>query len=246
MTGARSAAALIIGNEILSGKIADANLQVLARSLRDVAVRLDRVVIVPDELALISREVGELSASRDFVFTSGGVGPTHDDVTVDAVADAFRVPVVVAAQMEAVLRSYYGERLTAGHLRMARVPEGARLIQSPDVPWPSVVMRNVWILPGIPPIFALKMDAVRSELACGQCFVSRSLKTKLDEGALKPLLDRVVAAHPDVEIGSYPQWREPRYKTKLTFDSLEATRAEAACSALLALLAPDDVVTLEE
>src|SRR5271170_6015679 len=149
----RTAAALIIGNELLSGKIAEANLLVLARALRELGVLLSRAVLVLDDVAVIAREVRELSASHDVVFTSGGAGPTHDDVTIEGVARAFGAGMVTAPELEALIRRHYGERTTVDHLLMARVPEGARLVSSASVPWPTVVMRNVWVLPGVPEVF---------------------------------------------------------------------------------------------
>jgi molybdenum cofactor synthesis domain-containing protein len=242
----RRAAALIIGNELLSGKVDDANLVVLARTLRAIGVRLDRVVMVPDERALIADEVKQLSSTREVLFTSGGVGPTHDDVTVEAVADAFGVETVMSSEIETMLRGYYGDSLTDGHLLMARIPKGARLSTTPEMPWPTIVMHNVWVLPGVPQIFAMKMPVVIAELGGARPFVSRALYTTLDEGPLKPLLDQVVASHPTVEIGSYPKWREPRYRTKITFDGLEEALVVAAREALAALLPALSIVDIEE
>src|SRR5690606_490333 len=158
----------------------------------------------PDEIALIAEEVRALSATHDVVFTSGGVGPTHDDLTVDAVALAFGVAVDRVPHLEELLTRYYGERLTEGHLRMARAPVGARLIDGGELPWPTIVMENVWVLPGVPQIFAMKMAVVKTELSAGAPFITREVFTRLDEGTLKPHLDAVVAAHPLVAVGSYP------------------------------------------
>jgi molybdenum cofactor synthesis domain-containing protein len=229
----KTAAALIIGNELLSGKIADANLVVLARVLRGLGVQLRRVVMTLDDLDTIAGEVRSLSADHDVLFTSGGVGPTHDDVTIEAVARAFGATVVVSRPMEQMLRDYYRERATEGHLLMARIPEGARLVSSGKVPWPTVVMRNVWVLPGVPEIFQMKMPLVQAELAGGAPFLSMAVYTTLDEGQIKALLDRVVEAHRDVEIGSYPKWSDPEYKTKLTFDGVVEARVRAARDAFV-------------
>ncbi|MEZ4444071.1 MAG: molybdopterin-binding protein [Polyangiaceae bacterium] len=232
----KTAAALVIGNELLSGKIADENVVVLARTLRSLGIRLLRVDMVLDEPDVITAEVRALAQSHDVLFTSGGVGPTHDDLTVDAVAAAFDVPVIMHPDVEAKLRGYYGDRLTEGHLRMARVPEGAQLVVSGALPWPTMVMHNVWILPGVPQIFAAKMDVVRAELGGGTPFVSLAVLTKLDEGPLKPLLDRVVADFPEVMVGSYPRWQHPRYRTKITFDATDDAACGAARDAFVALL----------
>ena len=241
----RTAAALIIGTELLSGKIAEANLVVLARTLRPLGVLLRRVVMILDEIDVIAHEVKALSAAHDVVFTSGGVGPTHDDLTIEGVARAFDRGVVIAPELDQILRAFYGERLTEGHALMARIPEGARLVSSGTVQWPTVVMHNVWVLPGVPEIFKMKMALVREDLGSDTPFLSMAVFTDLDEGQIKELLDRVVAAHRDVEIGSYPKWHDPDYKTKLTFDGTEIERVRAARDAFAAGLPPASVIRIE-
>jgi molybdenum cofactor synthesis domain-containing protein len=241
----RTAAALVIGNELLSGKIADANVLALARALRRLGVQLRRVVMVLDELDTIAAEVRALSASHDWVVTSGGIGPTHDDVTVEAVARAFDAELEIAPEPDRMLRSHYGARITEGHLLMARVPAGARLVVSASMPWPTVVMRNVWILPGVPEIFRMKLPVLCDALGAGQPFVSMAVLTDVDEPELKPALDAVVAAHPDVDVGSYPRWGDASLRTKLTFDGLAPDRVEAARDAFVARLPPGARVVLE-
>jgi molybdenum cofactor synthesis domain-containing protein len=232
----KTAAALIIGNELLSGKVEEANLAVLARSLRSLGIELRRVVMVQDDIEVIAREVTALSKTHDWLFTSGGVGPTHDDVTVDAVAKAFGVGVAVHPVLEAMIRQHYGARVTDGHLRMAIAPVGATLETLPDIPWPTVRMANTWVMPGVPEAFKMKIPVVVARLRGATAFVSHAVYTKMDEGDLKPLLDRVVEAFPDVEIGSYPKWHDPTYRTKLTFDGRDDARALAAREAFVATL----------
>jgi len=232
----RTAAALVIGNELLSGKVQEANVAVLAKMLRELGILLRRVVMIMDDVDEIAREVKALSSTHDFLFTSGGVGPTHDDVTIEAVAKAFGVRVVSDASMEAMLRAYYKERTTDGHLRMALVPEGAALEVSDEVRWPTVRIGNTWVMPGIPEVFQMKIPVVRARLGQARTFVSRAVYTKMDEGDLKPLLDRVVAQFPDVDVGSYPKWTDPTYKTKLTFDGRDEARVNAARDAFVATL----------
>jgi len=231
-----TAAALIIGNELLSGKVQETNLAVLARTLRVLGVLLRRVVMVLDDVDEIAREVRELSSTHNWLFTSGGIGPTHDDVTIEAVARGFGVPVVMSAEMEVMLRAHYKERITEGHLRMGLVPEGAALETTEDIRWPTVRMRNTWILPGIPEVFRMKIPVVRARLGQGKAYVSHAVYTKMDEGDLKPLLDVVVASFPDVDVGSYPKWFDATYKTKLTFDGRDAARVAAARDAFVAAL----------
>jgi molybdenum cofactor synthesis domain-containing protein len=241
----RTAAALIIGNELLSGKIADSNVVVLARALRSLGVVFRRVVMVLDDIDVIANEVRTLASTHDFLFTSGGVGPTHDDVTIDAVARAFGVEAVTSAQMVQMLQEYYGDRLLEGHLRMARIPEGARLAANPHMPWPAIIMHNVWVLPGVPEIVQAKMPLIRQMIGSDKPFVSLAVYTTLDEGTLKPMLDQVVRDHSDVEIGSYPRWGGNDYRTKLTFDGLDAERVRAARDAFAASLPAGAVVKMD-
>jgi molybdenum cofactor synthesis domain-containing protein len=240
----RTAAALVIGNELLSGKIHEANLVELARTLRAVGVELRRAVMIPDDIEIVATEIRALSEDHDVVFTSGGVGPTHDDVTLDAVARAFGVPAEVHPDMERMLRNVYGDGTTEAHLRMALVPRGARLVSGPELRWPTVVMRNVWVLPGVPEAFRMKLAIIRDEIRGAEPFVTRAVYTKMEEAELKPLLDRVVADHPNVEVGSYPKWFDARYKTKVTFDSRSETAAEAAVSAFIASLPAGEPQTI--
>jgi molybdenum cofactor synthesis domain-containing protein len=148
-----TAAVALVGNELLSGKVAEANLLELARTLRALGIRLERALVLPDELDVLSREIAALSAAYGVVFTSGGVGPTHDDVTVEAVARAFGTEPTLDPTYAALIRNAYGERCTPDHLRMALVPKGAELAPSPDGAWPVPVMNNVWMLPGVPEVF---------------------------------------------------------------------------------------------
>ena len=238
---AETAALVLVGNELLSGKVQERNLEPLAATLRALGIRLERAVVVGDERAVIAEEVRAASARHHVVFTSGGVGPTHDDVTLEGVADAFGEPLEQHPHLVALLRAVYGERCTSDHLLMARVPRGSELKESAEVRWPTVVMRNVWVMPGVPELFRTKLTIVREHLVGPVSIVSRALFTHMEETDLKPLLDRVVAEHRDVEIGSYPKWFDPSYKTKVTFDGTRDAAVDAAHAALAALLPPDSI-----
>jgi molybdenum cofactor synthesis domain-containing protein len=235
----KTAAALVIGDEILSGKVDEANVAVLARTLRPLGIELRRVVVVKDDIETIAAEVRLLAKSHDWLFTSGGIGPTHDDVTIEAVARAFGVPVVPSPLMEQMLRDHYRERCTAGHLRMALIPAGASLEVTDVIRWPTVRFENTWIMPGIPEVFRMKIPVIVHRLTAagtGRPFVSHAVYTKMDEGDLKPLLDAVVAMFPDVAVGSYPRWMHAAYKTKLTFDGRDESRVLAARDAFVGML----------
>ena len=234
----RTAAALIIGNEILGGKIQETNLRRLAQILRQLGIHLDRTVIVADDVATISKEVGALSSSHDFLFTSGGVGPTHDDVTMEGIASAFGVPVVTDPVIEEKLRNHFGDSINENHLRLALVPKGAQLLSTAESLWPATVMKNVWILPGIPEVFQKKLPIVAEHLGGDLPYLSRAVYTKLDEADLAPLLNQVVRNHPTVDIGSYPTWAEQKYNTKLTFDGKDGDAIARAVDEFAALL-PD-------
>jgi molybdenum cofactor synthesis domain-containing protein len=241
----RTAALLVIGNEILSGKVQDANVIVLSVMLRRLGISFRRVVVVLDEIPTIAAEVRALSESHDVVFTSGGVGPTHDDVTMDGVASAFGVDVVMDPDMEAMLRTHYGERLKDGHLLMARVPRGSVQRSTDEVRWPVTQMKNVWVLPGIPEIFRMKLSIIEPLLGADEPYLSRAVFTNLDEGTLKPLIDAVVAAYPAVDVGSYPTWGNASYKTKITFDGKKSDELEAASARFLASLPPGEPQRVE-
>jgi molybdenum cofactor synthesis domain-containing protein len=237
MTSSPTASAIVVGNEILSGKISEANVYELARVLRSSGVLLSRVVIIPDDGETIAREVSELRARFDYVITSGGVGVTHDDVTIAGVARAFGVPVVRDPELEALIRSHYGENVHENHLALANVPEGARKLMAEGFAWPLVAIENVYILPGIPEIFQRKLGILRAHLAkAAPPFVSRAVYTRMDEAVLKPLLDEVVARHPTVEVGSYPRWNDPKYETKVTFDGKDREAVDRAVEHFLELL----------
>ncbi len=236
---------LVIGNELLSGKVEEKNVAALAKTLYTLGISLRRVVFVQDDIAEIAREVSALASTHDHLFTSGGVGPTHDDVTIEAVAHAFGVGVVESPTMAAMLRAHYGDRCTEGHLRMALIPEGAALETTADVRWPTVRFQNTWLMPGIPEVFQMKIPVIVAKLGAGSAFLSCAVYTKMDEGALKPLLDAIVLGHPDVSVGSYPKWLDPAYATKLTFDGRDQDRVHAARDAFLTLLPPGEPQKIE-
>lgn len=242
---AEHAAALIVGNELLSGKVAEANLVELARALRPLGVRLARASMLPDELPVLTREIKLLARDYPVVFTSGGVGPTHDDITIDAVAAAFGVKPVEDPTLAGLIRRAYGDRCTPTHLRMALVPAGAKLALSPSGAWPTPVFENVWMLPGVPEVFREKLDTIRAWVRGPSPFVSLAVYTKLDEPSLKLLIDQSVEAHPEVDVGSYPRWFEPSYKTKITFDARDRAAVERAAREFVASLPEGALVRVE-
>lgn len=240
----KTAAAVIIGAELLSGKIRDENFHALSRTLRALGIELKKVVFCADERTVIATEVRAARTEHDVVFTSGGVGPTHDDVTIDGVSAALSVEAVHSPELEALLRHVYGERTTDAHLRMARIPKGALLEEGAGIRWPTIVADNVWILPGVPELFRMKLAAVRALMRGPVPFFTEEIYCRVEETELKSELDQIVAEHPQVEVGSYPKWFDSRYKTRLTFDARSLELASAAAHAARLLLG-DRVVSLE-
>lgn len=241
----KTCALLLVGDELLSGKVEEQNLVVLARALRGLGVDLRRVVTVHDDLDTIAGEVRALSSTHDVLVTSGGVGPTHDDLTVDAVAKAFGVPVDLDPHLVALLRSHYGDKCTDNHLLMARTPRGAALESSPEVRWPTIRIGNTWLFPGVPEIFRLKLPVLLAWIGAGTAWVSRAVYTQMDEGTLMPHLGPVVEAFPDVAVGSYPKLGDATYRTKLTFDGKDGARVDAAKDAFVATLPPGEPQRVE-
>ncbi len=230
-----TAGVVIIGDEILSGKFADQNGSFLITELRHLGVELRRLVVIPDDREDIAATVAALSARVDYVFTSGGVGPTHDDVTIEAVAAAFGAQVVRHPELERRVRAYWGARLDEANLRLADVPDGAELAWGKDTTWPVVSFHNVFILPGVPELFRRKFIDLRDRFR-SEPVVAARLFVSAEEGQLAPELDRVVAAHPTVKIGSYPRFTERDFRVLLTLESKDGAAVQAAYAALDAAL----------
>jgi len=241
----KTAAVVVIGNEILTGKSEDKNASFLIGELYLLGVALRHIVVIPDDLDTISQQVRECSKEFDYVFTSGGVGPTHDDVTIDGVARAFGREVVRHPELEAMLRGYFTEGIDESRLRMADIPEGAELIREPGMRWPVPAVENVYILPGVPELFRSKFEAIRERFR-GTPFHSCAIYTTEDEFDISPRLHEVAAKHPDVEIGSYPTFTREDYRVKVTIESKESASVERAREALLEVLDPGAVVRPEQ
>ncbi|MDX2031528.1 MAG: molybdopterin-binding protein, partial [Blastocatellia bacterium] len=180
----------------------------------------------------------------DHVFTSGGVGPTHADVTIVGIAQAFGAPIVRHPELAARLRAYFGEHADESKMRMADVPEGAALIETNDMRWPLLVCRNVYILPGVPELFRKKFLAIRERFRVAP-FHARAIFTQEEEFDIAGALAAVADAHPLVAIGSYPNFATPDYRVKLTLESKDGAALDAAHRALLAILAPAKLVRSE-
>jgi molybdenum cofactor synthesis domain-containing protein len=219
-------AAIIIGNEILSGKFADENGPFLIRRLRALGADLRRVVTIPDTLDAIAAEVRAAAQAFDLVVTSGGVGPTHDDLTFDGVARAFDRPVAALPALVALLERY-GLPTHGANLRMASPPAGAELVAIDRAPFPVVRVENVYILPGVPKLFRAKFEAIADAFR-GEAVVARRVYLNVSESSIADALTVVAAAHPSVDIGSYPRWDAPNFQVILTLEGRDEHAVHAA------------------
>jgi len=229
------AAVIIIGNEILSGKFADENARFLIGELRLLGVELGRISIIPDDVDDIAETVPRVAARFDAVFTSGGVGPTHDDVTMAGLARGFGTHVVHHPALVELLRTHYGEHLTEGHLRLAEVPEGAELVYGEDRIWPVASFRNIYILPGVPALFRRKFLSIRERFRSRPFFTAR-IYVMADEAVIAADLNRMVLAHAEVSFGSYPRFEETEYRVLITVESQDREAVGRAAGELAAAL----------
>ncbi|MBI5497476.1 MAG: competence/damage-inducible protein A [Deltaproteobacteria bacterium] len=239
-----SASCVVVGNEILSGKTRDSNAHHLARFLRTRGVDLQRIQVIPDVVELIGSVVAEESARSSVVFTSGGVGPTHDDVTYKGVARAFDLPVRRHHALAARMEDFYGPRLTAVRLRMADLPHPCELVHTDGMWVPVVLVRNVYVLPGIPSLFQSMLESLAPRLQ-GTPIRLQSIYTQQGESELAEHLEATLAAHAGVEIGSYPRMNDPDHRVRVTLESRDADLVTRATDWLLARLDPAKLVRVE-
>jgi len=247
MMSTPTAALLVVGTEVLSGKVQDENGPWAARRLRELGVHLLEIRILPDRVDEIVEAVERAARKADWVFTSGGVGPTHDDVTVCAVSRALDRPIARCAELAEAIRVLHrrhhaGADPPAAALRMADVPEGTRLMGDPS--FPTLVVGNVIMLPGVPEFFRLQFDRV-SGLLASPPFRLACVFLSVGEGYIATVLEGVAAEHPSVEIGSYPRFDDADHRVKVTLEAKDAGKVAAALAAVLEALPPGSVVRTE-
>ena len=233
-----TAAILIIGDEILSGRTRDANMHYLAGELARIGIDLMEVRMVTDRHGAIVAAVNALRAGHDHLFTSGGIGPTHDDITADAIAAAFGVPIGVRADARALLQAHYdraGLELNEPRLRMARIPEGATLIDNPISAAPGFSLGNVHVMAGVPNIFQAMVASLLPRLTGGRPLLSQTLKVMKGEGVIATDFGRLAQDFPDLSFGSYPFVANGAYGTNLVVRGQDAARLDAAMLRMVAL-----------
>src|SRR3984885_828147 len=232
-----TACLLVIGNEVLSGRTRDANIQFLARGLGNLGIPLREVRVIPDVPETIIGALNEVRAQYDYVFTTGGIGPTHDDITSECVAKAFGVRWTLHPEAHKIFLSLYKpEDLNEARLRMAHTPEGASLIANPVPRAPGFRMGNVYVMAGIPRVMQAMFDSVRPTLTGGPPVLSRTVGCDLPEGAIAKGLGAVQARYGDVDIGSSPFYRRGIFGTSLVLRGREPARLDQAAQEVMAMV----------
>ncbi len=232
-----TAAVLIIGNEILSGRTQDVNINFLAKGLGEIGVRLMEVRVIPDIEATIIATLNEVRAKFDYVFTTGGIGPTHDDITSECVAKAFGLPWELHPEARAILLDHYGDQnLTEARLRMATTPRGATLIENPVSKAPGFQVGNVFVMAGVPRIMQSMFDSLKHRLTGGAPLRSRAIVSTLSEGMLAKQFKALQDSYPDVEMGSYPFFRNGRAGTSLVLRAIDEPKLDRAADEVRAMI----------
>ncbi|MFP6621889.1 MAG: molybdopterin-binding protein [Myxococcota bacterium] len=239
-----TAALLVIGNEILSGKVVDTNSPFLASELRQLGVDLERILTIPDEVDLIAREVRAMSEAHDFVFTSGGIGPTHDDLTMDGIAQAFGLRLEPSLSMLERMERHQGEAPNDSQRKMAMIPAGAQVIDAGDQWFPVVIVENVHIFPGIPKLLQKKFHSIKDRFR-GVPFHLRRIYVTKRESDIADQLNELLVEFPELMLGSYPKIEERDYRVLLTLESRDGDYLTRAQESLLARLSDDAVFKVE-
>ena len=239
-----SAGIIVIGNEILSGKVVDTNSHYLCSQLRGLGVDVERIVVIPDVVETIAAEVRSQSGSFDYVFTSGGVGPTHDDLTLDGVAEAFGAELQMNESLAARIERAQGSPPNESQLKMARVPAGATLLDAGDLWFPVVIVENVHIFPGIPALLQKKFESVRERFR-GVPFRLRRVFLTRRESEIAAVLNSVLAEYPEVLMGSYPRTGREEFFVMVTLESRDETYLQRSLDELIARLPEGSIQKVE-
>ena len=231
-----TACLLIIGDEILSGRTQDANLSYLAKWLNSYGIRLSEARVIADDEDAIVIGLNSVRAQYDYVFTTGGIGPTHDDITAASIAKAFGVDLIPHPEAVQMLEDYYGDKITDDRLRMALMPKGAQLIHNKASGAPGFSVGNVHVLAGIPSIMRAMVEGLAGQLEGGQVVLSRTIGAYVAESEIAATLSVVQQAYEDVMLGSYPFFKKGKVGANFVFRGTEQSRVDEAVQSLLALM----------
>lgn len=236
----KTAGIVIIGNEVLSGKTQDTNSYFLCQELRSLGVNVCRISVIPDEIDLIGSKVARFARTFDWVFTTGGVGPTHDDVTMAGIAHGFGVKVIRHPDLERRLRARHGDNLNEARLRMTEVPQGAELLGGGSIYAPIVKLQNVFIFPGIPRVMRENFTAIKERFREAPFFL-KLVYVKEGEGVIASILNDLLKRFPELMLGSYPVLDNPDYRVKVTLESKDGAYVTAALQQFVSSL-PDEAI----
>jgi molybdenum cofactor synthesis domain-containing protein len=239
-----SAGIIIIGNEVLSGKVTDTNSPYLCRELRGLGVDVERILTIPDVIDVIAAEVRAMSAAYDFVFTSGGIGPTHDDLTMDGVAKAFDRELELSTSIAGRIERAQGKPPNESQLKMAMIPEGSSLVDAGDLWFPVVIVENVYVFPGVPELLRKKFDSIRDRFR-GEPFLLKNVYVKRRESEIAASLNDLLREFPALLLGSYPKIGQESFHVLLTLESRDAAYLGRALDSLLSRLTADAVFKVE-
>ena len=239
-----TASLLVIGNEILSGKVRDTNSPYLSIELRKIGVDLERILTIPDVIETIADETRAMSDAYDFVFTSGGIGPTHDDLTMDGVAKAFDLDIILNQSMVDRMERHSRSPVNDAMKKMALIPDGAEVLDVGGLSFPVIVVRNVYIFPGIPELFEKKFDQLRDRFS-GVPFQLSKIYVRENESDIAETLNTLLEEFPELMLGSYPKIREKDYRVLLTLESRDPDYLKRATETLVSRLGPDAIARIE-
>jgi molybdenum cofactor synthesis domain-containing protein len=231
---------IVIGNEVLSGKVSDINSNWLIGQFHELGASVQKVSIIPDDVQVIAAEIQLFSETFEVVMTTGGVGPTHDDVTFAAVAMAFNRPLEHSTKLESIIQEQLPSASATGYLRMANLPAGTDLIFTPGLPFPVTKVANVYVMPGEPTVLRKKFLAIR-ETFRREPFVVKRIFLHIDEGEIAHQLDQLQSDYPQVEIGSYPVYENADYKVQITFEAKNGAEVLEAFEVFAKTIQPQDV-----
>ena len=239
-----TAGIIIIGNEILSGKVTDINSPYLCKELRILGVEGQQIITIPDIQEIIGRTVLDFSAQFSWVFTSGGIGPTHDDITVASIAKGFGIELFEAPQIMKAIQNYHGDKMTAAHRRMAMIPEGSELIEYAEGRGPQLKFRNIFVFPGIPEYLKIRFASIKERFRTTP-IVLKQIYLKADEGEIADSLDATMAEFPQLMLGSYPKVSGSDYDVKLTLECRDSEYLDKALNFLCERLPEECILRFE-
>ncbi|MEE9524650.1 MAG: molybdopterin-binding protein [Thermodesulfovibrionales bacterium] len=240
----KTAAIVIIGDEILSGQIDDCNSFYFTKELRELGVTVKYIAIIPDDIDEISETVRHVADKYDYVFTSGGIGPTHDDVTIEGIARAFDVPVTRDKELEKLINEKFEDKSVEAALKMSEIPEGAVLIKENGLKFPLIEFKNTFIFPGIPEYLKIKFEAIKERFR-EEPFYLRKIHVKMFEADIAPLLKDTLKKFSSVKIGSYPTIEKDGHRIKITIESKDAEEVDKALEYIRSCISKSLILEIE-